>query len=68
MRAALADLPRDQAANVLRRPSSARLPLARALLGAIQREVERLRGITEEYLRLARLPQPRLPEGVAVAG
>ena len=33
---------------------------ARALLGAIQREVERLRGITEEYLRLARLPQPRL--------
>ncbi|MEM1416952.1 MAG: ATP-binding protein, partial [Myxococcota bacterium] len=33
---------------------------ARALLGAIQREIERLRGITEEYLRLARVPQPHL--------
>ncbi len=35
-------------------------PEARALLGAIQREIDRLTGITEEYLRLARLPQPRL--------
>lgn len=33
---------------------------SRALLGAIQREVDRLGEITEEYLRLARLPQPRL--------
>ena len=33
---------------------------ARALMRAIQREVDRLTGITEEYLRLARLPQPRL--------
>jgi signal transduction histidine kinase len=31
-----------------------------ALLGAIQREVDRLTSITEEYLRLARLPVPRL--------
>ncbi len=31
-----------------------------ALLGAIQREVDRLTLITEEYLRLARLPMPRL--------
>lgn len=33
---------------------------ARTLMKAIQREVDRLTGITEEYLRLARLPQPRL--------
>ncbi|HJL24349.1 MAG TPA: ATP-binding protein [Polyangiaceae bacterium LLY-WYZ-15_(1-7)] len=33
---------------------------ARALLAAIQKEIDRLTGITEEYLRLARLPQPRL--------
>ena len=33
---------------------------ARALIRAIQREIDRLTGITEEYLRLARLPQPRL--------
>jgi signal transduction histidine kinase/HAMP domain-containing protein len=31
-----------------------------ALMRAITREVDRLTGITEEYLRLARLPQPRL--------
>jgi len=31
-----------------------------ALIRAITREVDRLTGITEEYLRLARLPQPRL--------
>lgn len=35
-------------------------PEAQALLRAIQREIDRLTGITEEYLRLARLPQPRL--------
>ncbi len=35
------------------------------LLRAIQREVDRLAGITEEYLRLARLPAPRLePENL----
>ena len=33
---------------------------ARALMAAIQREIDRLGGITEEYLRLARLPRPRL--------
>lgn len=33
---------------------------ARALLRAIQREIDRLTAVTEEYLRLARLPQPRL--------
>lgn len=32
----------------------------RALLRAIQREIDRLTGVTEEYLRLARLPAPRL--------
>ena len=31
-----------------------------ALLAAIQRELDRLTGITEEYLRLARLPTPEL--------
>jgi two-component system NtrC family sensor kinase len=30
------------------------------LLGAIHREIERLRGVTEEYLRVARLPNPHL--------
>ncbi len=36
-----------------------------ALMRAITREVDRLTGITEEYLRLARLPQPRLePEDI----
>lgn len=35
-------------------------PETTALLGAIQREVDRLTSITEEYLRLARLPSPRL--------
>lgn len=33
---------------------------ARALMKAIQEEIERLRGVTEEYLRLARLPEPHL--------
>ncbi len=32
---------------------------ATALLEAIQTEIDRLTGITEQYLRLARLPQPR---------
>jgi signal transduction histidine kinase len=32
----------------------------RALIAAIQREIESLRGITEEYLRVARVPSPRL--------
>ncbi|HJL17496.1 MAG TPA: ATP-binding protein [Sandaracinaceae bacterium LLY-WYZ-13_1] len=36
-----------------------------ALLRSIQREIDRLTGVTEEYLRLARLPAPRLePEPV----
>jgi signal transduction histidine kinase/HAMP domain-containing protein len=33
---------------------------ARALLRAIHREIDRLTGITEEYLHLARMPEPRL--------
>lgn len=38
---------------------------AHALLRAIQKEIDRLTAITEEYLRLARLPAPRLePEDV----
>src|SRR4029077_13761657 len=32
----------------------------RELLGAIHREIERLRLVTEEYLRVARLPNPHL--------
>lgn len=40
---------------------------AQSLLRSIQREIDRLTGITEEYLRLARLPAPRLePEDVGV--
>ncbi len=35
-------------------------PEAVALCGAIQREVDRLTDITEEYLRFARMPRPRL--------
>jgi two-component system NtrC family sensor kinase len=35
-------------------------PEAGRLVRAIQREVDRLTGLTEEYLRMARLPQPRL--------
>src|SRR5690606_24159033 len=38
---------------------------AKTLLRAIQREIDRLTGITQEYLRLARLPDPELaPEDV----
>lgn len=33
---------------------------ARALLEAIQKEIDRLGGLTDEYLRLARLPAPAL--------
>lgn len=33
---------------------------ARQLMQAIQKEIDRLAGITEEYLRLARLPRPNL--------
>jgi signal transduction histidine kinase len=33
---------------------------AEALISAIKREIESLAGITEEYLRVARLPNPRL--------
>jgi signal transduction histidine kinase len=36
------------------------------LVSAIQREIDRLTGITEEYLRVARLPSPRLePEDLS---
>lgn len=35
-------------------------PEVKSLLRAIHREVDRLTGVTEEYLRLARLPAPRL--------
>jgi len=34
----------------------------RALLAAIQKEVDRLTGLSEEYLRFARLPRPHLEE------
>jgi signal transduction histidine kinase len=37
-----------------------RLTGARQLLTEVEREVERLKGITEEYLRFARLPRPEL--------
>jgi signal transduction histidine kinase len=37
-----------------------RAPQARDLCDAIVREVDRLAGITEEYLRFARLPKPQL--------
>src|SRR4051812_32815112 len=37
-----------------------RAPQARDLCDAIVREVDRLTGITEEYLRFARLPKPQL--------
>jgi signal transduction histidine kinase len=41
---------------------------ARTLLLAIKREVERLEHLSEEYLRVARLPQPRMEaEDVAAA-
>lgn len=33
---------------------------AKKLVNAMQREVDRLTSVTEEYLRVARLPQPRL--------
>ncbi|MCL2723943.1 MAG: HAMP domain-containing histidine kinase [Polyangiaceae bacterium] len=33
---------------------------AKALLGSITREVQRLEHLSEEYLRVARLPQPRM--------
>jgi two-component system NtrC family sensor kinase len=39
---------------------------ARELLRAIQREIEHLTALTEEYLRVARLPNPHLePEAIA---
>ncbi len=38
-------------------------PEVQALLRAIHREVDRLTAVTEEYLRLARLPEPRLEQG-----
>jgi two-component system, NtrC family, sensor kinase len=38
----------------------------RDLLGAVQKEIDRLRLVTEEYLRVARLPNPHLlPEDIA---
>jgi signal transduction histidine kinase len=37
-----------------------RAPQARELCDAIVREVDRLTGITEEYLRFARLPKPQM--------
>jgi two-component system NtrC family sensor kinase len=40
----------------------------KSLLAAIQREVQRLESLSEEYLRVARLPQPRMEaEDVATA-
>jgi signal transduction histidine kinase len=41
-------------------------PETRDLLGAVHREIDRLGAVTEEYLRVARLPNPHLlPEDVA---
>ena len=40
---------------------------AKALLGAVAREVGRLENLSEEYLRLARLPSPRMEDGDLVA-
>lgn len=39
----------------------------KAILAAIHREIERLAGISEEYLRLARVPEPRLEHEDIVA-
>jgi len=40
-------------------------PETRELLGAVHREIERLGALTEEYLRVARLPNPHLlPEDI----
>jgi signal transduction histidine kinase len=48
--------------------SGARSGEARALVSAVQREVQRLEQLSEEYLRVARLPQPRMEaEDVASA-
>src|SRR5260370_3152833 len=41
--------------------SEAEAKEARALLGAVTREVDRLTEVTDEYLRLARSPKPPLP-------
>jgi two-component system, NtrC family, sensor kinase len=49
-----AELLEDELAGVPDRPE------ARALLRAMQDEIERLTGITESYLRFARLPAPEL--------
>jgi nitrogen fixation/metabolism regulation signal transduction histidine kinase len=38
-------------------------PEVQSLLRAVHREVDRLTAVTEEYLRLARLPDPRLEPG-----
>jgi signal transduction histidine kinase/HAMP domain-containing protein len=38
-------------------------PEAAALLASVQQEVDRLTGITEQYLRLSRVPQPQLELG-----
>jgi nitrogen fixation/metabolism regulation signal transduction histidine kinase len=47
----------EMLADELRAPDRAE---AERLLRAIQREIDRLTGLTEEYLRVARLPRPRL--------
>ena len=46
--------------EVLHPGPSERTGEARTLLRAIKREVERLEHLSEEYLRVARLPQPRM--------
>ncbi len=46
-------------------PTPAEAAEARELLGSVTREVDRLTAVTEEYLRMARPPQPSLvPEDV----
>jgi signal transduction histidine kinase len=49
--------------EMLEEETSGSGPEVQALLRAIHREVDRLTAVTEEYLRLARLPEPRLEQG-----
>src|SRR5208337_4720076 len=55
--------------ELLREPEAlgTRRAEVKSLLAAIAREVQRLENLSEEYLRVARLPQPRM-EAEDVAG
>ena len=60
------ELLEEELAQRPRAPRAA--PRCKSLLAAIQREVQRLEHLSEEYLRVARLPQPRMEaEDVAAA-